>query len=69
MLVELAPEIILLKIIYTKNMISLVIVMMMISIKEKFISAEKYLLQHTDCIGYSCSYYRDYGLIGKKYSF
>ena len=40
-----------------------------IPLKEKFISAEKYLLQHTDCIGYSCSYYRDYGLIGKNILF
>lgn len=40
-----------------------------IPLKEKFISAEKYLLQNTNCIGYSCSYYRDYGLLGKNILF
>ena len=40
-----------------------------IPLKEKFISAEKYLEQNPNCIGYSCSYYRDYGLFGKNITF
>ena len=45
------------------------IVMMMRTTKRKIYFSRKIPLQHTDCIGYSCSYYRDYGLIGKNIIF
>ncbi|MDA7805101.1 glycosyltransferase family 2 protein [Schleiferiaceae bacterium] len=40
-----------------------------IPLMEKFIYAEQYLSKNSSCVGYTCSYYRDYGSTGKSVRF